>query len=234
MAEKLIEQNWIDYRSDLDNLNVENWVWKQTETLLNEQSITDSFYTKEANEVKYNMTSVKDYLTKIAYKEWSTTDLKSWNEFLALFWGRTTAWTMAIQIALESLWNPRYGLGQIDWKYWPKTKTAIRNFQEDNWFTWKDTDGRAWPKTIQKILEKLDVLPPTPTYTAKAWVEVTKWDTPDPKDFVDGLVGDETAVVFVGTPDFNTVGAWKTVDVKITDKAGNDTTVTCTYEVKSA
>ena len=37
--DKLIIKEWSDYISDLDNLNVEDWVWKQTERILNDLNI---------------------------------------------------------------------------------------------------------------------------------------------------------------------------------------------------
>ena len=139
-------------KSSAENLKEVAWVKEQTKEELNALtgSVEDNFfYTKEDDgSISYNMDLVKRYLDSLKDKNW--TELKGKN---------TAAWIMAVQIALESMkdetWNAKYDVGMIDGFYGNKTREAVIKFQQDVWFTWEDVDGRAWTKTIHKILEIL-------------------------------------------------------------------------------
>ncbi|MDR0608351.1 MAG: hypothetical protein LBG52_08725 [Candidatus Peribacteria bacterium] len=84
----VIENN----KSSSDNLYKVDWVQGQTKTALNKLQM-NFFYKKEANgTIHYNMDSVRTYLKTLQYK--SRKELTSQN---------TSAWIMAVQIALESM-----------------------------------------------------------------------------------------------------------------------------------
>lgn len=101
-----------------------------------------------------DLSGVKTYFESIT-KTWEEYD---WNK-IKKEWA---TWSFAVQLFLKSqgLYN-----GRIDWLYmtaWQpesKTRAAVRKFQEANWLL---KDGWAWPETIKKMLEKLDVKPANP------------------------------------------------------------------------
>lgn len=138
----------IDGKSSKENVNdtkerVKAQVDKELQQLTNE--IWKNFYSINENwEVEYDLDLVKKYLETKKDKQYS--ELKSQN---------TSAWIMAVQIALSSV---GYDVGKVDWilrNKWSKTsKTleAIKHFQRDNWLK---PDGQPGSKTITKLLEKL-------------------------------------------------------------------------------
>jgi len=138
----------IDGKSSKENVKdtkerVKFQVDKELQQLTNE--IWKNFYKiNENGEIEYDLDLVKKYLETKKDKQYS--ELKSQN---------TSAWIMAVQIALSSV---GYDVGKIDWilkNRWAKTsKTvdAIRRFQRDNELR---PDGQPGSKTITKLLEKL-------------------------------------------------------------------------------
>ena len=138
----------IDGKSSKENVKdtkerVKFQVDKELQQLTNE--IWKNFYSINENwEVEYDLDLVKKYLETKKDKQYS--ELKSQN---------TSAWIMAVQIALSSV---GYDAGKVDWilkNRWAKTsKTvdAIRRFQRDNELR---PDGQPGSKTITKLLEKL-------------------------------------------------------------------------------
>lgn len=138
----------IDGKSSKENVKdtkerVKFQVDKELQQLTNE--IWKNFYkVNENGEVEYDLDLVKKYLETKKDKQYS--ELKSQN---------TSAWIMAVQIALSSV---GYDAGKVDWilkNRWAKTsKTvdAIRRFQRDNELR---PDGQPGSKTITKLLEKL-------------------------------------------------------------------------------
>ena len=138
----------IDGKSSKENVKdtkerVKSQVDKELQQLTNE--IWKNFYkVNENGEVEYDLDLVKKYLETKKDKQYS--ELKSQN---------TSAWIMAVQIALSSV---GYDVGKVDWilkNRWAKTsKTvdAIKRFQRDNELR---PDGQPGSKTITKLLEKL-------------------------------------------------------------------------------
>ena len=138
----------IDGKSSKENVKdtkerVKFQVDKELQQLTNE--IWKNFYKiNENGEIEYDLDLVKKYLETKKDKQYS--ELKSQN---------TSAWIMAVQIALSSV---GYDAGKVDWilkNRWAKTsKTvdAIRRFQRDNELR---PDGQPGSKTITKLLEKL-------------------------------------------------------------------------------
>ena len=114
---------------------------------------------------------MEDYLKKIQNKE--RKDLTAKN---------TSAWIMAVQIALKELW---YNTGRIDGIYakdWT-TDAAVREFQEKNGLK---VDGAPGKDTIKKLLEKLWKMSlEKPGIDKKDWEEADKkdWEEADKKDW---------------------------------------------------
>lgn len=139
----------IDGTSSQENIEgtherVKEQTAKELEWLTNE--IWNNFYSINENwKVEYNMDLVQKYL--------ETKKDKSYVELLNS--QNTSAWIMAVQIALSST---GYDVGKVDWvlkNKWAKTSKTIEQiikFQKDNWLKpdWKP----GW-KTIKKLLEKL-------------------------------------------------------------------------------
>ena len=138
----------IDGKSSKENVNdtkerVKSQVDKELQQLTKE--IWKNFYSINENwEVEYDLDLVKKYLETKKDKQYS--ELKSQN---------TSAWIMAVQIALSST---GYDVGKVDWilrNRWAKTSktvNAIKRFQIDNGLK---PDGQPGSKTIIKLLEKL-------------------------------------------------------------------------------
>ena len=80
----------------MDNIKEVAWVQQQVKAELSDLRAgvsVDNFYTKEADgTVTYKMDVVKDYLNTLKDKEWRELTAKN-----------TSAWMMAVQIALEKL-----------------------------------------------------------------------------------------------------------------------------------
>ena len=140
----------IDGKSSQSNIEgtherVKQQVGKELQQLTNE--IWNNFYSINENwEVQYDINLVKKYL--------ETKKDKTYTELLTS--QNTSAWIMAIQIALSSI--DGYDVGKVDWilrNKWAKTSKTVQQiikFQKDNGLRpdWKP----GW-KTIKKLLEKL-------------------------------------------------------------------------------
>lgn len=139
----------IDGKSSQENIEgtherVKQQVDKELQQLTNE--IWKSFYhINEKWEVKYDTDLVKKYLETKKDKTY-TELLKSQN---------TSAWIMAVQIALSSV---GYDVGKVDWilrNKWAKTSRTMEQivkFQKENWLK---PDWKPGSLTITKLLEKL-------------------------------------------------------------------------------
>ena len=140
----------IDGKSSQQNIEgtherVKQQVDKELQQLTNE--IWKNFYSIDENwEVQYDIHLVKKYLETKKDKTYSEL-LKSPN---------TSAWIMAVQIALSSI--DGYDVGKVDWilrNKWKKTSKTVEEiirFQKDNWLK---PDWKPGSKTIIKLLEKL-------------------------------------------------------------------------------
>ncbi len=119
-----------------------DWVKEQTKSALSDLQ-KEVLYTKNGDEVKFDVDTSLDYLKTLK-------DKKTYKEVMAK---NSWATVMAVQILLKNKW---YNIGKIDgilktqWKSTSKTMEAIAKFQSDNWLT---PDGAPGPKTIKKILE---------------------------------------------------------------------------------
>ena len=108
---------------------------------------------EEWDTIKFNISKVKEYLINIQWESWRK--LQSQEPL------KKATWITAVQIALNYLWEKEnkssYNVKLIDWIRKDKTIAWVRWFQEDNWLVWSNGkgDGKPWPKTIEKILEKL-------------------------------------------------------------------------------
>lgn len=135
-------------QSSIDNINqkTETWVLKNVQAELKSLRIAvngkNEFYSKNWNTVTYHMDAVKQYLQWLQWRPYAGTNIQ-WN---------STPWIMAVQIALESLWNTDYDVGVIDGILWKNTKNGVVNFQKANGLK---PDWLPGPKTIEKILNKL-------------------------------------------------------------------------------
>lgn len=116
---------------------------------IEESQRAEKFYEiKEDGNVHYHMDLVKQYLRTIKDKEWK--DLKAEN---------SSAWIMAVQIGLESLWKEEYDVGRIDGILRSKNQTeshtmkAIKKFQKDHGLT---EDGYPGKETIKELLKALN------------------------------------------------------------------------------
>jgi len=129
-------------KSSADNLKEIAWVQQQTKEELNTltNNVESNFYEKNADgTVTYKMDLVKQYLNSIK--------AKNWNELVSK---NSSAWIMAVQIALESMW---YDVGKVDGLLWKITADAVRKFQTEKGLK---VDGAPGPDTIAKILESLE------------------------------------------------------------------------------
>ena len=129
-------------KSSADNLKEIAWVQQQTKEELNTltNNVESNFYEKNADgTVTYKMDLVKQYLNSIKGK--------NWNELVSK---NSSAWIMAVQIALESMW---YDVGKVDGLLWKVTSEAVRKFQTDKGLK---VDGAPGPDTIAKILQSLE------------------------------------------------------------------------------
>ncbi|MBO7505047.1 hypothetical protein J6T66_02625 [bacterium] len=83
-------------KSGAENIREVAWVQQQVKAELNDLKndvSVDKFYETEADgSIKYKMDLVKDYLNTLKDKEWNQLIQKN-----------TSAWMMAVQIALEKL-----------------------------------------------------------------------------------------------------------------------------------
>lgn len=137
--------NDFELRSDVDN---------QINNALDSHGVEWKFYEKDdsAGIIKYNMNVIKDYLNKVKEEPYTG----RWIDFKAV--------TMAFQIVLKyGEFGWKYDdLWKIDWLFylknwgWSKTRLAVKDFQKDYWFTWKDLDWKPGPKTITLLLDVLN------------------------------------------------------------------------------
>lgn len=108
----------------------------------------------ESEKKTLDLSWVKNYLTTIQDYDWKTIQ-EQW-----------ATWSFAVQLFLKSQWLYEW---KVDWLYLTKgkeseskTRSAVRKFQEANWFTGKDIDWRAGKETIKKMLEVMNQKPIEP------------------------------------------------------------------------
>lgn len=125
------------FEQESSELREIEWVQSQVRDELKtlEQEL---FYTKEGETVTYNMWIVKQYLDTLKETDWKTLVSKN-----------SSAFIMAVQIALESKW---YDVGKIDGLWGSRTSKAVKEFQAAQSLS---ADGLPWPITISKIVEVL-------------------------------------------------------------------------------
>lgn len=153
MPQEIIK-NWVSSQENLsahEQLRVTQQIKAELNNLQSEvtNSITaEKFYEIKDGTVHYHMDLVKQYLRTIKDKEWK--DLKAEN---------SSAWIMAVQIGLESLWKEEYDVGRIDGILRSKNQTeshtmkAIKKFQKDHGLT---EDGYPGKETIKELLKVLN------------------------------------------------------------------------------
>ncbi|MFC2695825.1 MAG: peptidoglycan-binding protein, partial [Candidatus Absconditicoccaceae bacterium] len=115
------------------------WVKQQVKAELSslQQPVQQElFYQKDGDKVTYNLPLVKTYLEHIKEKSWSELTQKN-----------SSAWIMAVQIALES---QGYDVEKVDGLWGEFTKAAVENFQDRNGL---NKDGMPGRLTIQKLAE---------------------------------------------------------------------------------
>jgi peptidoglycan hydrolase-like protein with peptidoglycan-binding domain len=126
-AETFKEIDWVT-----DQINMELLKFKiGVENKKNNLFITDK------NEFDVNL--AKEYLSSIQEK--SRKELWSQN---------SSAWIMAVQILLESLW---YHIGKIDWILWPQTKEGVKIFQAQVGIS---TDWLPGQETIKQLIKNTE------------------------------------------------------------------------------
>lgn len=166
LKDKLLKNEWVkeekpDETNDGDELN-DKIIYEPGKELfkvrlngLKDELKKLEFYdgNEEWNTLKFNINKVKEYLISIKDQSWRK--LQSQEPL------KKATWIVAIQIALNYLWEKEsksnYDVKWIDWIRKDKTISWVKWFQEDNWLVWSDGkgDGKPWPKTIEKIVEKL-------------------------------------------------------------------------------
>ena len=151
------------YESSEANFNHSEWGKAQLENWLSalQRADLESMFEKHGDKIRVNADGVKNYLTDLSKK--------SYNDIWRENWGNTIPQTTAIQIALEmqgiEVWA-------IDWIYWKKTTKGIKEFQT-KWNAEHPqdklaVDGKAGPKTIQKLLEGMDT-------NRSRWEKINWW-----------------------------------------------------------
>jgi len=142
-----------DKKSSVDNINEKvDWVQKQIKEELRELASDvevakdkTKFYKKNGDTVEYDMDLVKAYLSRLNGLIEGKSSSEAWGY---LKWrGKTAAWIMAVQIALESQW---YDVDKIDGVFWDKTKKAVMDFQKRNQL---NPDGLPGKDTISKLID---------------------------------------------------------------------------------
>lgn len=158
MPQEIIK-NWVSSKDNLSNheqLRVSQQIKAALNNLQSEvtNSITaEKFYEIKDGTVHYHMDLVKQYLRTIKDKEWK--DLKAEN---------SSAWIMAVQIGLESLWKEAYDVGRIDGILRSKNQTesntmkAIKKFQKDHGLTEDGYPGKDTIKALLKALNGEDII----------------------------------------------------------------------------
>lgn len=98
------------------------------------------FYSKTTDgKIVYDMNLVKNYLTELQDRTREGLTTKN-----------SSAWIMAVQIALKSM---KYDIKQIDGMFWDDTKKQVAAFQKAHKLK---IDGQPWKSTIQAILKELE------------------------------------------------------------------------------
>lgn len=137
--------NNLEFKQDSTEIRETDWVMSQVKEELKELE-KETFYTKDGDKINYDLWTVKSYLDSIKDK--------SWDELVA---NNSSAWIMAVQIALESFKDSSgsqlYDVWIIDGHYGWSTKSAVRKFQKENNLTVDDAPGS---NTIKAILWKLE------------------------------------------------------------------------------
>ena len=121
------------------------WVQQQVKTELQALQKASFYTTWDDGKVNYDMDTVKKYLTTIEQKNWSQLTSKN-----------SSAWVMAVQIALE---KRGIDVGKVDWIFGAGTKAAVRTFQKKNEIR---ADGLPGPQTIARLLAETPGTPGTP------------------------------------------------------------------------
>lgn len=119
-----------------------DWVKEQTKSALSSLQ-KEVLYTKNGDEVKFDVDTSLDYLKTLK-------DKKTYKEVMEK---NSWATIMAVQILLKNRW---FNVWKIDWilkSPWKTTSTtmkSIKAFQRKNWL---EDDGLPGPNTIRKLLE---------------------------------------------------------------------------------
>ena len=156
--------DWVkeQIRDWLNNLsqNVEETAEVKSETENQTQNLAvESFYSINGDQVEYNMDAVKSYLNSLKDQKWVNLNSKN-----------TTAWIMAVQIALES---NGYDVGTIDWFLWGWTKAGVERFQQENGLK---VDWLPGKETISKLLNVLNWESNSENNPNNSENEVSDWD----------------------------------------------------------
>jgi len=166
-----------------DSLLKNEWVKEENSDENNEDSennnLSGNIYEPSKDDFRVRLNGLKDRIKELWFydgnEEWTTLKFdinkvkeyligiqgKSWKELQSQWPLEKATWIIAVQIALNFLWEKEskssYNVKWIDWIRKDKTIAWVKWFQEDNWLVWSDGkgDGKPWPKTIEKIVEKL-------------------------------------------------------------------------------
>ena len=150
-----VDELIVDGKSSGKSVETRERVIRSVEDELREftNEVSKNFYKKNENwEEEYDMDLVKKYL--------ETKKDKTYSELLTS--KNTSAWIMAVQIALCSVGYDTVkvdGILKNKWATTSNTINAIKRFQSDNSLK---PDGKPGSKTITKLLEKLWELPSRP------------------------------------------------------------------------
>lgn len=147
MSETLKSVEFADNFKDIEW--VKQQVFAELKSLKNNINQNDNLFIKEWWKEwwkEFDVDLAKNYLDSIKNKTRSELSEKN-----------ASAWTMSVQISLESLWHD---VGKIDGVFWPKTKNAITDFQ-NKWNNENSNDEilvdwLAGKATIDRILKKLN------------------------------------------------------------------------------
>lgn len=98
--------------------------------------------------VKFDIAKIREYLSGLQEKSWK--QLQNQNVL------DKKMWIIAVQVSLNYLWmldkDLDCGVKVIDWICMDDTMKWVSSFQKYNWLI---EDGKPWPETIKKIVEKL-------------------------------------------------------------------------------
>lgn len=161
---KMAWEKIIDWISSKENVSDKHeWVKEQVKTELTDLKMDVLWFYESDPEnpekIKYNLDAVKNYLSELIKGMDGKSDREAW-QYLRWSQTRSYAWIMAVQIALESLWEGwDTDVNKIDGLLWwagSHTRRAVENFQKkynethDNKLSPDGLPGRA---TITALLE---------------------------------------------------------------------------------